>query len=237
MLSEIEYVGIQCQPFDNRSIEWLVKLVNNVFNLRVVILQGYNVTSEYSCLDLDTFCERLATCRPFWSKFGILKVVPGIMDNLEGEYGIDTPEKYTVSQASLNQLITAYLSAPTNHSQLVQFSFTDIVIVIEESQDTDSDTITVSQDTNLDFNPATIDKMCVQFKNIRLSNCDFDSNKATPNTISKWLGHQIKVLEEEEETSSVLLQIDHKDSCSFLGHKRKYCEVAEVHSEDKDPIN
>ena len=237
LLSEIEYVGIQCRPFDNRSIEWLVKLVNNASNLQVVILQGCNVTSDYFCLDLDAFCEQLATCQPFWSKFRILKVLPGIMDNLEEDYGVDTPEKYTVSRASLNQLITAYLSAPTNHSQLVQFSFTDIVVVTEESQDADSDTITVSQDTNSDFDPATIDQTCVQFKNIRLSDCDFDSNKATPDTISKWLGYQIKILEEEEETSLVLFQIDHKDSCSVLGHKRKYCEVAEVCSEDKGPIN
>ena len=236
LLSEIEYVGVQCEPFQNRCIEWLVKLVNNASNLQVVVLQGCNVKSDYFCLDLDAFCERLATCRPFWSKFRILKVVAGIMDNLEEEYGVDTPEKYTVSRASLNQLITAYLSAPTNRSQLVQFSFTNIIIT-KESQDADSDTITVSWDTNLDFDPATIDQTCVQFKNIRLSDCDFDSNKATPDTISKWLGHQIEILEEEEETSSILFQIDRKDSCSVLGHKRKYCEVAEVHSEDNDPIN
>ena len=234
LLSEIEYVGIQCEPFENRCIEWLVKLVNNASNLQVVILQGCNVTSDYFCLDLDAFCERLPTCREFWSKFRILKVLPGIMDNLEEDYGVDTPEKYTVSRASLNQLITAYLSAPTNHSQLVQFSFTNIVVVTEENQDADSDTITVSQDTNLDFDPATIDQTCVKFKNIRLSDCNFDSNKAMPNTISKWLGHQIKILEEEEETSSILFQIDGKDSGSVLGHKRKYYKLAEVRSEDND---
>ena len=236
LLSEIEYISILCDPFDESSIEWLVKLVNNASNLQVVVLQGCNVIMKknYYCLDLDAFCERLPTCREFWSRFRILKVVPGIFDDLQKDFGVDTPKKYTVSRASLNQLITAYLSAPTNHSQLVQFSFTDIVVITEESQDADSDTITVSQDTNLDFD--TIDQTCVQFKNIRLSDCDFDSNKATPDTISKWLGHQIKnlILEEEEETSSILFQIDHKDSCSVLGHKRKHCEVAEV---DSDPIN
>jgi hypothetical protein len=220
LLSEVEYVGVQCQPFDDSSVEWLVKLVNNASNLQVIVLQGYNVTSQYFCLDLDTFCERLATCRPFWSKFRILKVVPGIYDELEKDYGVDTPEKYTVLLASLNQLITAYLSAPTNHSQLVEFSYTDI-IKITESQDTqDSYTIIVSRDTNSDY---SVDQTCVPFKNIRLSDCNFDSNKATPDLISKWLGHQIKILEEEEETSSVLFQIDHKDRHSVLGHKRKHC--------------
>jgi hypothetical protein len=170
LLSEVEYVGIQNRPFDDSSIEWLVKLVNNASNLQVVVLQGCNVTSEYFCLELDTFCERLATCQPFWSKFRILKVVPGILeeDELENDYGVDTPEKYTVSWASLNQLITAYLSAPTNHSQLFHLSYTDI-----ESEDTDG-------------NP-TVDPTHRQFKNIRLSDCDFDSNKATPAAVPKWL--------------------------------------------------
>jgi hypothetical protein len=131
---------------------------------------------------------------------------------------VDAPEDYTVSRDSLNQLIIAYFSTPMDHSQLVQLSYTNI-----ESQDTDG-------------NP-TVDPTHRQFKNnIRLSDCRFDSNKATPDAISKWLGPQtmIKILEEEEETSSVLFQIDHKDSHGVLGHKRKHCEVAE---ENDDQIN
>ena len=211
LLSEVEYVGIQCRPFDKSSVEWTIKFVNKASNLQVIILQGCNV--PYDLLDLDNFCVQLATCQPFWSKFRILKIMPGILekDELEEAYGVDTPEEYTVSQASLDQLIAAYFSAPANHSQLVQFSYTNI-----ESQDTDG---------NL-----TVDRTCLQFKNIRLSDCRFDSNRATPDSISKWLGQEIKILEKEEETSSFLFQIDHKDS-SVLGHKRKYCEV---HSETDD---
>ena len=41
LLSEvIEYVGIQCQPFDESSIEWTVKLVNKASNLQVIILKA-----------------------------------------------------------------------------------------------------------------------------------------------------------------------------------------------------
>ena len=250
LVSEVEYVSIQCRPFDDRSVEWTMKLVNNASNLQVIILQGCNVTNEYYCLDLDEFCEHLATCQQFWSKFQILKIVPGILekDELDG-YGVDTPEKYTVTRAGLNLLITAYFSAPTNHSQLVQFSFTNIVISAE-SRDNDSDTATESQDdnnsdsttditsarnttdANLDCDPPTIDRTYLQFKNIRLSDCYFDSNKATPEEISKWLGQDIKILEKDDETSSILFQIDdNKDSSSVLGHKRKYCEVAEPTSD------
>ena len=56
--------------------------------------------------------------------------------------------------------------------------------------------------------------------------------KAIPDVISMWLGQDIKILEKEEETSSILFQVDSKDS--VLGHKRKYCEVAEVNSENDD---
>ena len=232
LLSEVEYVGIQCRPFEESSVEWIVKLVNNATSLQVLILQGCNV--PYDSLDLNYFCEQLATCRTYWSNFQILKVVPGIPENdeLRDAYGMnsdDTPEEYTVSQAALNQIITAYLSAPTNHSQLVQFSFTNIITETAESVDTDSNAITESQDRNSDCcNLATLDRTYLLYKNIRFSDCRFDSSKATPEAISRWLGQRIKILEKEEETSSVLFQID---SCSVLGHKRKY---REVHSEEND---
>ena len=253
LLSEVEYVSIQCRPFDDCSVDWIIKLVNKASNLQVLILQGCNLTNEYYDLDPGALCVELATCRPFLSKFQIMKIVPGFLeeDELEG-YGVDTPEKYTVLQSSLNQLITAYFSAPTNHSQLVQLSFTDTVTTYDsqdidsetttEGQDVSSDKVTDNQDVNSDTksrntnadnsnsDPPTIDGTYLQFKNIRLSDCCFDSNKATPERISKWLGREIIILEVDEETNSILFQIDDKDSSSIsvLGHKRKYCEVAEV---------
>ena len=198
-LSEVEYVGMQCRPFlYPRGVDFITALVNVATNLQVLILQGLNVPDDP--LDLDYFCEQLATCQPFWSKFRILKIVAGIpvLYVLEG-FGVDSPEEYTVSQSSLDQLITAYLSAPTDHSQLVQFSFTNI-----KQQDAGG-------------SPA-IDRTYLQFKNIRLSDCRFTC-KATPDAISKWLGQEIKMQERQEETSSFLFQIDHKDG-SVLGHKR-----------------
>ena len=219
LLSAVEYVSIQCRPFDDRSVDWISKLVNKASNLQVLILQGCNVTNEYYDLDPGGLCFELATqCQPFLSKFQIIKIVPGFLeeDELE-EYGVGTPEKYTVLRSSLNQLIMAYFSAPTNHSQLVQLCFTDT-----KSRNTNAD--------NSDSDPPTIDGTYLQFKNIRLSDCCFDSNKATPERISNWLGREIIILEVDEETNSILFQIDDKDSSStsVLGHKRKYCEVAEV---------
>ena len=216
LLREVEYVGIQCRPFDESSVKWTVKLISKATSLQVLFLQGCNV--PYNSLDLNYFCEQLATCQTFWSTFQMLKIVPGIPETDElRAHGVDTPEEYTVSQHCLDQLIMAYYSAPTDHSQLLQLSYTNI-----ESQDTDD-------------NP-TVDLSYQQFKNIRLSDCSFDSNKATPALISKWLGQQqiIKILEEEEETSSLLFQIDRKNSC---GHKRKYYEMANMHSENNDQIN
>ena len=200
-LSEVEYVGIQCDPFLYH--DFTIALVNIATNLQVLILQGLNVPDQN--LFLDDFCEQLANCKPFWSKFRILKIVAGIPDELKKNDGVDTPEEYLVSQVSLDQLITAYFSAPTDHFQLVQFSYTNI-----ECHETDC-------------SPA-VDRSYLQFKNIRLSDCRFTSKcKASPNAISKWLGQEIKIQEEEEAPGSFLFQIDHEDS--ILGHKRKYCEV------------
>ena len=233
----------------------MVKLLNKATNLQVLIAQSCNYVID-ECfvfdLDLDEFCEQLATRQLFWSNFRLLKILPGlfVVDDIRKELGKDYDDgilvKYTVVRASLNQFITAYFSAPTNHSQLVQFSFTNIAIS-RESQDNHSDTATESRDdssdsttdiasahnmtdANLDCDPPTIDRTYLQFKNIRLSDCYFDSNKATPEEISKWLGQGIKILEKDDENSSILFQIDDKDSRSVLGHKRKYCEVAELTS-------
>ena len=58
--------------------------------------------------------------------------MPGILekDELEDAYSVDTPEEYIVSQASLDQLIAAYLSAPADHSQLVQINNLPRVIFV-----------------------------------------------------------------------------------------------------------
>ena len=80
-LSEIEYAIMQCQPFlDSRSVDFTIALVNKATNLQVLILQGLNVPDECGTLDLDYFCEQLANCRPFWSKFRLLKIVPGFLE-------------------------------------------------------------------------------------------------------------------------------------------------------------
>jgi hypothetical protein len=90
LLSEVEYVGIQCRPFDKSSVEWTVKLINNATSLQVLILQICNVLNYgYSlATNLNYFCEQLATYRTFWSQFRILKIVPGILgkDELRDAY-------------------------------------------------------------------------------------------------------------------------------------------------------
>ena len=199
---------------DPFSIQEVLTSLNKATNLQVLILQGLNQGIKGDTLDLDYFCEQLANCQPFWSKFQILKIVPGILE--KDELKKTMAKEYTVSQASLDQLITAYFSAPADHSQLVQFSFTHI-----KCQD------------SAYCNP-TVDRTYQQFKNIRFSDCRF-TFKAIPDVISMWLGQGIKILEKEKETSSILFQVDHKDS--VLGHKRQYCEVAELNSENDDQIN
>ena len=74
LLSEVDYVGIQCRPFNESSVEWTVKLVNKASNLQVIILQGCNSNVPDDSLDLNYFCVQLTTCQPFWSKFQILKI-------------------------------------------------------------------------------------------------------------------------------------------------------------------
>ena len=196
-LSEVEYIGIQCRPFEARGVAYIKKLVNKATHLQVLVLQGLMNNPLY----LDDFCIQLATCQQFWSKFRLLKIV----SCFEGDE-LDTKE-YVVSRDSLDQLMTAYFSAPTDHSQLVQFSDTKI-----KCQDTDC--------------VPTINQTYLQFKNIKLSDCRFVYKyKATPRLISNWLGQDISILEKEEDPNSFLFQVHCKDGT--LSRKRKYSELLE----------
>ena len=204
-LSEVEYVGVQCRPFIPQGVNYIIKLVNKATHLQVLVLQGLNYPDDI--LYLDDFCIQLATCQHFWSKFRLLKIVSCFEDE---EEELDTME-YVVSRDSLDQLMIAYFSAPTDHSQLVQFSDTKI-----KCQDIDC--------------APTIDQTYLQFKNIKLSNCRFVSkSKATPEVISNWLGQDVSILEKEEEPSSFLFQVNHKDST--LSRKRKYSELLEANDQ------
>ena len=48
LFSKVEYVGIQCRPFDENSGEWTVKLVNKASNLQQIIPNQYSFPTPVS---------------------------------------------------------------------------------------------------------------------------------------------------------------------------------------------
>jgi hypothetical protein len=111
---------------------------------------------------------------------------------------------YTVSQELFNKLVSSFLSTPTDHAQKVRFSDTKIVAY------------------NLQLSPK-FDRSYVHFKTIELVDCMFVSKcQAGPDTISRWLGQSIDVLESKEH-KSCSFQI--KVSSSQANKKRRYPEI------------
>lgn len=111
---------------------------------------------------------------------------------------------YIVSQNRFDELVSAFLSAPADHPQKVRFTDTKIVAY--------------------DLHPSPkFNQSYVHLKTIELVNCVFVSKiHAGPDTISRWLGQSIKVLE-STETKACSFQI--KAASSQAGKKRRYPEI------------
>ena len=199
-LSEVEQLGFQTRPFEPSVVEFIMKIVRAAKGLEVLVLKDSYLPNE--SIHLDKFCTELSCCSTFWSTFQILKILSQSWDDAESS-------EYTVSRDSFDNLIKAYFSAPTDHSQLVEFTNTKI-----EGDSTDRSPM--------------IDQTYHKFKTVRLVNCRFvSSSKATPEAIANWLGREIKVLNSKTDSCSFQL----KDA-NFLGQKRKHSELYLTNSSD-----
>ncbi len=162
------YLAIEGHPLDKFTIEFLQAVLMEAVNLEVLILDNWrgHDNHEWEEKVFDEFCALLSCSQTFLSNFRLFKICSS---NSKG---------FIVSQKNFNQLITAYFAAPTEHEQKLQISHT----VIKYS------------DMPFDCSP-TIDQRYLVFKTIELTDCHFVSEyKATPQSVSRWLGQGISEL-------------------------------------------
>jgi hypothetical protein len=188
LLNKVVYLGVHGGVFDTNFVE---QVVQRSTCLEVVILESY-YEEEEEPTSMNDFVTFLTTQVSFLSNFQLLKV----LTNLSG---------YSILQKNLNKLITAYFSAPTTHSQKIQFTDTEI------------------QSYGDDI-PPVIDHHYLQFKAIDLDNCHFIlRQKSTPRAITQWLGQDISTLRlketEGEEANYCSFKIKERVP-SLLGRKR-----------------
>ena len=125
---------------------------------------------------------------------------------------------FVVSRKNFNQLISAYFAAPTDHVQKLHITLTKIKC----------------SDVSFECSP-TIEQRYRSFKTVQMGDCQFVSKyKATPKTISHWLGESINELPQPDpkpvEDHTYFFKVGDK-SGGGPSRKRKH---SELESEDHD---
>ena len=156
-LQKAVYMGIDGNPFHEWSLEFIKAVLREATSLDILLLDhwGHEETPETKCF--DEFCAYLATCQIFLSNFRLLNIF-SLIHQPPYAYG------FVVSQKNFNQLITAYIAAPTDHMQKIQITHTK----------------KECSDIAFDCSPR-IEQQYLAFKTIELGDCQFISQyKATP---------------------------------------------------------
>lgn len=191
------YLGIDDAPFELNAVKFIQAVIEEATNLEVLILDHWGDKGEREVKIFDEFCAFLSTCKAFLSNFRFLKIFSSLHSN-----------DFVVSRKNFNKLITAYFATPTDHVQKLQISHTEIKC----------------SDISFECSPK-IDQRYLAFKTIELVNCHFVSNhKATPQTISHWLGQGISELPQSDpkDPNTCFFKVDDKPTTS---KKWKYSEA------------
>ncbi len=193
-LSEIDQLLFVYEPFQPLGVKFIMTMLRIAKHLELLVLRG-NGEPPNAAICIDEFCTELTSCSSFWSTFRMFKILSRLVCD-------ECSLEYSISRDTFNSLIKAYFAAPTDHNQMVQFTDTKI------------------EGDSSDRSP-TIDQTYLKYKTVRLENCRFvSSSKATAKTITTWLGREIDVLENKQD--SCLFQIKDK-----RGRKRKYQDQEE----------
>ena len=205
ILREVEQLGFEYW-LNEDAAKFIAETVSSAKHLEVLILRENEYMDDDDHIDacIDTLCSSLTVCSAtFWSTFRIFKILSRLLvvQYDDGEIKYETSDLgYVISRGTFDKLIEAYLAAPTDHEQIVQFTDTKI------------------EGDSSDQSPA-INTTYLKFKTIRLENCHFVT-KAMPETIASWLGREIDVLENKPDSCSFQV----KDSSDKRGQKRKHSE-------------
>ena len=196
----LSVMGVEWWRSTVSSMEFVQAVVKVATDLEVLNLYGDDYDG-CTCpevkerVSLDGLCSYLATHPTFWSKFRLLQI-------------FTCSAGYTVSEKQFNELISAFLSTPTDHVQKVKFTDAKIVAY--------------------DLHPSPkFDRSYAHLKTIELVNCMFVSKfDASPDAISRWLGESIDVLE-STEPKACSFQVSTSSNSDRLSKKRKYPEMEE----------
>ena len=196
-LRNATYLAISSSNFDEQLGEFLKAVLKEVTNLEVLVWDHWD--DEWEMEFLDEFCTYLPSCQSLLSNFRLLKIL-STMDS----------RGYVVSRKNFNQLITAYFAAPTDHMQKLQISCAKIKC----------------SDISYECSPR-IDQRYLAFKTLELDDCQFVSKyKATPQTISHWLGQGISELPQSDcrpnAPGSYFFKVGDKNT-----RKRKHSDMEE----------
>ena len=159
--------------FDKKGIKFLKATLQVATNLEVLLLDHWAEIDEWEVEFFDEFCGYLSSCQAFLSNFRFVKIFSCAALGSKG---------LVVSRNNLNQLITAYFAAPTDHVQKLHIARTKIKC----------------SDVSFECSPM-IEQRYRSFKTIQISDCQFVSKyKATPKALSHWLGESISELPQSD---------------------------------------
>ena len=180
---EVVYLGILSSPLEDQSLEFVMAILDEATHLQVLVMEfgEVNLGLDTERVPLNELCSELSNKWTLLSNLQILK----IQKHHDGCAG------YFVSRENFDNLVSAYLSAPTNHPQKLHIC----------------DTIIKSEDTLL---PPKINSHYLHFKTMELDNCQFQvvsNRRATPRVIEcQWLGNDISVLKSEDNSCSFKIE-------------------------------
>ena len=196
-LRDVVFLNINGLPSDKQGLKFLKAVISEATNLEMLILDQWGEDDDWQ--SLDDLCDLLSSQPTFLSKFRQLTIHSSI--SLLG---------FVVTQKNFNRLITAYFSAPTDHTQKLEFTHTKIKCY-EISDD----------------HAPTIDQSYLHFKTIELDNdCQFVSEYvAKPATISHWLGQGVCELKKADERSSWLFKVDREETCTVTRKRKRYSDA------------
>ena len=184
LLRDLRYlsiVGVRMKEPVYESLIFAHDIAKQATHLEVLSLHGRSYPHgcfESDPLSLDYLCSELSHHPTFWSNMRILEI-------------LDCCPGYTASQEIFDQLISAFLSAPTNHAQRVTLVGTSVL-------------------SDQEHKSLSFDQDYLQFKTIKFVNCQFIlkhraiSFKAI---LASWIGKEVNVLEEDDNVDAVSFQV------------------------------
>ena len=196
------YIGVKGHLFTTQGLKFLKAVMKEATHLEVLILDNWGIQGKWETQFFNEFIAYTCYFPKFFSNLKLFKVL-STMSGLG----------FTISRENFNKFMTAYFTAPTNHTQKVHITQAEV------------------QCNNVSFECSPrIEQQYLAFKTAELDNCQFVSRyKATPKAITHWLGQGIIELSRLDprpsDPGAYFFKIGSKND--GLPQKRNYSELSE----------